>query len=91
MDILDLNPEVLESTASIIESYCNRQKGIMSDYVHDVSALSGDWSDDRTLGPLLEEISQMERTVESIMDEIVTTYPSYFRNKAEHIRNRPKF
>ena len=91
MDILDLNPEVLESTASIIEGYCNRQKAIMADYLGNTSSLSSDWTDDQTLGPLLEEIKQMKSSVEGIMDEILSIYPNYFRGKAEQIRNRPKF
>ena len=91
MEILDLNPEVLESTASIIEGYCNRQKYIMSEYMSNTASLSSDWTDDQTLGPLLEEIKQMRSVVEGVMDEILTTYPNYFRGKAEQIRNRPKF
>ncbi|MDE6435209.1 MAG: hypothetical protein K2L07_13375 [Lachnospiraceae bacterium] len=91
MDILDLNPEVLESTASIIEGYCNRQKSIMADYLSSTASLSSDWTDDQTLGSMLEEIKQMKNAVEGVMDEILTAYPNYFRSKAEQIRNRPKF
>ena len=91
MDVLDLNPEVLEAIASIVEGYCNRQKSIMSDYMSKTSSLSGEWTDDQTLGPLLEEINQMKSAVEGVMDEILSIYPNYFRGKAEQIRNRPKF
>ncbi len=91
MDVLDLNPEVLEAIASIVEGYCNRQKSIMSDYMSKTSFLSGEWTDDQTLGPLLEEINQMKSAVEGVMDEILSIYPNYFRGKAEQIRNRPKF
>lgn len=91
MEILDLNPDVLESTASIIVEYCNTQKNIMAEYMGNTSALSSEWTDDQTLGPLLEEIKQMREAVEDIMDEILSIYPKYFRNKAEQIRNRPKF
>lgn len=90
MDILDINPEVLESTASIIEGYCNKQKSIMDGYLSETSSLSSDWADDQTLGPLLEEIKQMKNSVEGVMDQILSTYPAYFRGKAEQIRNRPK-
>ena len=90
MDILDLNPEVLESTASIIEGYCNKQKNIMETYLSSTTALSSDWTDDQTMGPLLEEIRRMKSSVEGVMDEILSTYPNYFRGKAEQIRNRPK-
>ena len=90
MDILDLNPEVLESTASIIEGYCDRQKAIMAEYLSNASSLSSEWTDDQTIGPLLEEIRQMQRAVEGVMDDILSTYPGYFRSKAEQIRSRPK-
>lgn len=90
MDNLDLNPEALESTASIVEGYCNKQKAIMDGYLGQTSSLSSDWTDDQTLGPLLEEIKQMKNSVERIMNEILSTYPKYFRGKAEQIRNRPK-
>ena len=90
MDVLDLDPVVLESTATIVEGYCNRQKSIMDDYLRNTSSLSSEWTDDQTLGPLLEEIKRMKSSVTNIMDEIRATYPKYFRDKAEQIRNRPK-
>lgn len=90
MDILDLDPTVLESTATIVEGYCNRQKSIMDEYLSSISSLSSEWTDDQTLGPLLEEIKRMKSSVTTIMDEISATYPKYFRDKAEQIRNRPK-
>lgn len=90
MDILDLDPAVLESTATIVEGYCHRQKSIMDDYLNSTSSLSSEWTDDQTLGPLLEEIRRMKNIVTTLMDEISATYPRYFRDKAEQIRNRPK-
>lgn len=91
MDIFDLNPDVLDTTASIIEGYCVRQREIMDGYLGDVSSLSSEWDDDKTMGSMLLEIRQMKSTVESLMDEIRSTYPAFFRQKAEQIRNRPKF
>lgn len=91
MDILELNPDVLESTANIVEAYCHRQKSIMIDYLNNTYALSSEWTDDQTLGPMIQEIRQMKSAVESVMDEILSVYPNYFRSKAEQIRNRPKF
>lgn len=90
MDILDLDPAVLESTATIVEGYCNRQKSIMDEYLSSTSSLSSEWTDDQTLGQLLEGIKRMKSSVTTIMDEIRATYPKYFRDKAEQIRNRPK-
>lgn len=90
MDILDLSPEVLESTASVVEGYCRRQKELMDTYLVQTASLSSEWTDDQTMGPLIEEIKQMKLTVEGVMDEILSIYPNYFRSKAEQIRNRPK-
>ena len=91
MDILNFDPEVLEGTATIIEGYCVRQKNIMDDYLRQVAALSSEWTDDQTLGTLLEEIVRMKLKVTTLMDEIRTTYPQYFKGKATQIRNRPRF
>lgn len=90
MDILELDYQVLEDTAAIIVGYCNEQKSIMSEYMRKVSSLSSEWTDDQTLGPLLEEICRMKNSVTDVMNEIMATYPKYFREKAEQIRNRPK-
>lgn len=91
MDVLDLDPSVLDATATIVESYCNRQKSVMDDYLSSTSSLSSEWTDDQTLGTLLEEIKRMRNNVITLMDEIMATYPRYFKDKAEQIRNRPKF
>ncbi len=90
MDILDLNPDSLDTTAAIIEGYCERQKGIMDDYLNDMVALSGEWTDDVTMGPLIEEVRRLKAAIVGTMDEIRATYPQYFRSKADHIRHRPK-
>lgn len=91
MDVFDLDPAVLDSTASIVESYCRRQCDIMDDYLSYIYSLSSEWDDDVTMGKLLEEIRQMKHNVEGVMDEIRGTYPGFFRMKAEQIRNRPTF
>lgn len=91
MDALYFDPEVLEATADIIEGYCARQKAIMDDYLKNMSALSSEWTDDQTLGTLLDEIVKMRLDVTAVMEEIRKDYPRFFREKAEQIRNRPKF
>ena len=91
MDVFDLNPEVLETTASIIEGYCAKQRDIMGEYLSNTSSMNSEWDDDQTMGALLEEIRQMKQNVETLMDEIRSTYPDFFRKKAEQIRRRPKF
>jgi len=91
MDQLALNPEALDGTATIIELYCNKQRDTMGAYLSNVMTLSSEWNDDQTMGMLLQEIRQMKQSVESVMDEIRSQYPAYFRQKAEQIRNRPKF
>jgi hypothetical protein len=91
MDVFDFDPVVLETTASIVDGYCKKQCEIMDDYMSYMSSLSSEWDDDVTMGKLLEEIRQLQNSVEGVMDEIRSTYPAFFREKAEQIRNRPKF
>lgn len=91
MDILDLDPEVLDTTAGVVEAYCNRQSAIMNDYLSNTTALSAEWTDDQTFGSLLEEVKRLKGNVVKLMDEIRETYPPYFREKANNIRHRPKF
>lgn len=86
MPDLELDPEVLEDTAKIIEDYCVFQKQIMEDYLHEVWNLSSDWNDEKTLGSILEEINLLKQNVEEVMQEIRNTYPSFFRKKAAEIR-----
>ena len=90
MDILDINPEVLETTATIIEEFCRNQKELINVYLNETSAMSSEWTDDRTLGTLIEEIKHIKSSVEGEMDEILMIFPKYFRDKAEIIRTRPK-
>ena len=91
MDVLDLDPAVLEATATIIEGYCAKQQSIMDEYLSKTSALSSEWTDDQTLGTLLAEIRRLRDDVTNVMDQIKSAYPGYFRSKAEQIRSRPKF
>lgn len=91
MSAMDLDPNVLDMTATIIENYCKKQQEIMDSYLSDISGLTGEWDDDKTMGTMLEEIRQMQTAVEGVMDEIRRTYPGFFRQKAEQIRQRPKF
>ena len=89
MDKLVLSPEVLDAVASIVEGYCNKQKSIMDAYLSQTAALSSEWTDNRTMGTMLEEIRILKRKVEDVMDEIKGTYPREFRDKASQIRSRP--
>lgn len=92
MEILDLNPEHLDATATIIEGYCEKQKALMDEYLASVCAVaSSNWSDDETMEPLLEAVRQLDAYITQMMDEIRKTYPAYFRQKADFIRHRPKF
>ena len=91
MDILDLDPSVLDDTASIVENYCARQTAIMDEYVNNTSSLGAEWTDDQTFGTMLEEVKRLKNGVVEIMDEIRGTYPQYFRERADYIRRRPKF
>ena len=91
MDILDLDPEVLDTTADIVEGYCNRQTAIMDEYLSNTSSLASEWTDDQTFGSLLEEVKSLKDSVVTLMDEIRGTYPQYFRERADFIRRRPKY
>ena len=90
MDDLSLDPMVLEKTAIIIERYCSLQINIIDQYSQKMAMLSNDWTDDQTLGTLLEEVNKMKLRITSLMEEICQFYPNYFNQKAEQIRNRPK-
>lgn len=90
MDNLELSPQALDTTATIIELYCKKQMSIMTEYLTLTSSLSSDWTDHETLGSLLEEINRLKNNVENIMSEILSVYPKFFREKAEQIRRRPK-
>ena len=91
MSVLDLDPNVLEKTATIIEDYCRRQQSIMDDYLNKTSSLSYEWTDDKTLGTLLEEIKLLRNRVVDVMNEIRNIYPRFFIEKADEIRHRPTF
>ena len=90
MDILELDPEVLDTTADIIEGYCDKQSSVMDQYVSNIMSLNSEWSDDTTFGSLLEEVKALQSGINELMGEIRKAYPGYFRSKAEYIRSRPK-
>ena len=91
MDILELDPEVLDTTADIIEGYCDKQASLMEEYVSKINGLSSEWSDDETFGSLLAEVKRLQGGINDLMEQIRDGYPDYFRGRAEYIRNRPKF
>ena len=90
MDILGIDPDVLDSVAQIIEGYCKKQSEIIDGYLKNVLAQSSEWNDSETMGKLINEIQMLNLKVNNIMDEINASYPKYFREKAEQIRSRPK-
>ena len=90
MDELKLDPQVLENTASLIIIYCQKQKLIMDEYLRQISRLQGEWDDDQTIGKIIQEIRQLEKSVNDIMDMIRYKYPEYFKQLAQNIRQRPK-
>lgn len=90
MDELKLDPQVLENTASLIIIYCQKQKLIMDEYLRQISRLQSEWDDDQTFGKVIQEIRQLEKSVNDIMDMIRYKYPEYFIQLAQNIRQRPK-
>ena len=89
--MLIFDPEVLLATADIIKGYCAKQREIMDDYFSKIMALKSEWSDDETFGSMVEEIRNLSRDFLDIIDEIESTYPEYFRSKAQLILERPVF
>lgn len=89
MDILQLNPEFLEQIAGLIDNYCVAQESVMSDYFKGVNAETCEWTDTQSIQPLLDEVYSVYREMQTLLDEIRTTYPPYFIEKAVQIRNRP--
>ena len=89
MTDLDLDPNVLDATATIIEGYCQKQQIIIDDFLRNTASLSYEWTDDRTLGTLIEEIKTLRNRVVDVMNGIRNVYPPFFREKAEQIRHRP--
>jgi len=90
MDLLSLDPKVLEDTADMIKRYCYIQKELMNAYLNRTSNLNSEWTDEETIQPLLEEIRMLNAKVTALMEEIEAYYPSYFLRKAEEIRLRPR-
>ena len=91
MDVLELDPQVLDATADIISIYCMKQKLIMDDYMRKMQSLSYEWQDDETIGKLLQEIRALSNSVDKVMDILKIKYPEYFKKQAEIIRQRPKY
>lgn len=91
MDVMELDPNVLDATADIIQIYCSKQKLVMDDYLRKMQALSYEWQDDETIGKLLQEIRTLSNSVERVMDILRIKYPEYFKKQAEIIRQRPKY
>lgn len=90
MDELKLDPQVLENTADLIVLYCLKQKSIMDEYLRQISRLQNEWDDDQTFGKVIQEIRQLQKSVNDIMDMIRYKYPQYFKQLAQNIRERPK-
>ena len=88
-NILDLNPDVLDNVANIIENYIKMQNGLIEDYLSKMVNLQREWNDDETIGKVLAEIRMIVKVMEEIEGEILRVYPKFFRDKAQEIRIRP--
>ena len=91
MDILDIDPEVLFSTADAISAYCAKQRETINVYYAQIRALEDGWQDDKTFGSIVDEITALRTKVVTIIDEMNEKYPKYFRLKAQEILDRPTF
>lgn len=90
MDLLSLDPRVLEETAEMIKRYCYIQKELMNAYLNRAYNLNSEWTDEETIQPLLDEIRMLNAKVTALMGEIEAYYPAYFQRRAEEIRMRPR-
>ena len=90
-DIMNLNPDVLDNVADVIEKYISIQNKTIEDYVDRMHNLQREWDDDETIGKILNEIRLIVNVITDIEDEILKTYPKYFRERAQEIRKRPSF
>ncbi len=86
---LNFDESTLDEIAEVITQYCETQKDIMRDYLSSVRAYSATWTDERTIGPAIDHVQQLQNEVEALMAEIVGYYPAYFRQKADALRSRP--
>lgn len=91
MDNLLLDAETLFSTADIVDNYCARQRETINVYYAQIMALESEWEDDETFGGIVEEIRRLRSQTLAIIEQVHTTYPKYFRERAQQIIARPKF
>jgi len=91
MDNLLLDAETLFSTADIVDNYCARQRETINVYYAQIMALESEWEDDETFGGIVEEIRRLISQTLAIIEQVYTTYPKYFRDRAQQIIARPKF
>ena len=89
MDNLILDANKLREIATKIRIYCVFQKETIDEYLSKVSNMSSEWSDDETMGKLLEHIYALRNQVIGVMEEIINTYPKYFEERAKVIDSRP--
>ena len=91
MDNLLLDAEILFSTADIVDNYCAKQRETINMYYAQIMALESEWEDDETFGGIVEEIRRLRSQILAIIEQVYTTYPKYFRERAQQIIARPKF
>ena len=56
-----------------------------------MNSLSYEWSDDQTMGTVLQEVQMLANNIERIMDIICFKYPQVFRAKAAEQKARPSY
>lgn len=89
MDNLILDPEALNSAASIIEGYCAKQREVINEYYNNIMTLRSEWVDDETFGDMVRELDLLRSAALDSIDGIYRTYPDTFRRLANMIRSRP--
>lgn len=89
-DKMKLDDKALDNISSYIKKYCMEQKEIIREYYSEIRYLEEYW-DGGNFDSLLDKVESLDNKTEDTMEEIGRQNISYFREKAEMIRNRPSF
>lgn len=85
-----LDDKALDNITSYIKKYCIEQKEIIREYYNEIRYLEEYWNGGN-FDSLLDKVEFLDKKTEDTMEKIGNQHISYFREKAEMIRNRPSF
>lgn len=87
MDELIFDPQALRDTADLLVSYCAGQRECIEQYLARIGALCADW-DDPTFCRCMEAARMLAHKANARFDEMLATYPRYFRDRATYLEAR---